>query len=300
MKYDDEYKILENQIKLALSLFVRGFNRASKLKIKAKNVFIFGIGASWLAAKAFIDLFSNSLKRPVFLSNTYVNSITKNDLAIFISYSGKTKEILGIYRKVKKKTKNIIFVTSNYKIKEKTLLVDVGLLSRTAMPFMLGCLVGLFKDDIGLTKKEVMGVLSLAKHITKIKNEARFIADYIWRNYYKKIIFLSDIEALALRLKNQINENAKLTLQVAYFPEAYHNEIEANHDALIIYAKKTKRVEKFIKLSKSDLIFVDAKEKNLLSFFYGLLLVDYISLYLSMHNKVNPIETNKINEIKKI
>ncbi len=91
----DNYKVIKNTIDL---LSVSEIEKAVKAIENAKNVYIFGIGASGLVAKDLQYKLMRVKKTVIYYSDTHAQlssaaNIESNDLAIAISYSGQTIEV---------------------------------------------------------------------------------------------------------------------------------------------------------------------------------------------------------------
>jgi DNA-binding MurR/RpiR family transcriptional regulator len=87
-------------------LDMKAFERAVDLLSRTKRIDIFGFGASGLIAQDMQQKFSRigkdcSAYADVHLQLTAAASLTVDDAAVFISYSGKTKEIISCLRFVR-------------------------------------------------------------------------------------------------------------------------------------------------------------------------------------------------------
>lgn len=112
------FKLEGNEIcKLADSLDMNNFqsliNRINNCK---KNIFITGCGTSAMAAKKAVHTL-NVIGKPVFYLNPSdavhggLGAIQSNDLVIFISKGGSTKEVVSFIPNLKEKNTEIIAIT---------------------------------------------------------------------------------------------------------------------------------------------------------------------------------------------
>jgi glucose/mannose-6-phosphate isomerase len=128
-------------------------------------------------------------------------------------------------------------------------------------------------------------------------------------------------DAIALRWKQQINENAKSHCYFEAFPELLHNEIEAWHGfqdqihqnysvVLLRDAKYEKEIGINLKVEATKMLIIEkgasvievwtrgeSELARLLSLSY---LGDFVSIYLAMAKGVNPTEIFKIKAIKQV
>jgi DNA-binding MurR/RpiR family transcriptional regulator len=128
-------KVAENHIhaieETVKILDIGAFGRAVEVLTRAKRVDLFGFGASGLVAQDLQQKFLRIGKyclacTDVHLQFTAAASLTKNDVAVFISYSGKTKDIISCLRLVRKQGVSTIAITK-YGSGPLTKLADIVL-----------------------------------------------------------------------------------------------------------------------------------------------------------------------------
>jgi DNA-binding MurR/RpiR family transcriptional regulator len=110
---ENHIRAIEETVKI---LDIGAFGRAVEVLCRAKRVDIFGFGASGLVAQDLQQKFLRIGKyclacTDVHLQFTAASSLTQNDAAMFISYSGKTKDIISCLRLVQKRGVSTIAVT---------------------------------------------------------------------------------------------------------------------------------------------------------------------------------------------
>lgn len=91
-------------------------NKAVDLLIKAKNIYIFSVGASGLVAQDFYYKLNRINKRCIAHTDTHLQITSsvlmeKGDVAIAISYSGDTKEVILCAQNAKKRNIPVISIT---------------------------------------------------------------------------------------------------------------------------------------------------------------------------------------------
>ena len=91
-------------------------DKAVDLLIKAKNIYIFGVGVSGLVAQDFYYKLSRINKRCIAHTDTHLQITSsvlmeKGDVAIAISYSGDTKEVILCAENAKKRNIPVISIT---------------------------------------------------------------------------------------------------------------------------------------------------------------------------------------------
>jgi len=152
-------------------------------------------------------------------------------LVLAISYSGNTKETLSTVYEALSRGCDVAGVSSGGKLaeiaREKRLTylqVEGGRVPRASMPALL---IGALKV---LRAKGVDFPLPTPEGVAKLGNvsEAESLAEDVVEGLAGRIpVFLSDVRhyPLAVRAKNEFNENAKIPVKVEVLPEWGHNDI---------------------------------------------------------------------------
>ena len=294
MKELKELKKFPDQIKEAIKL--------GSVKPKAYNkILVCGMGGSGVIGYILKDL----LDIPVFIEQSYEipRFIDKNTLAFIVSYSGSTEETISMYKKVKRKTDNIILISSKIKgilSREKNFVeIPEGFMPRRALAYlffsMWGCL--------GHKSKDINGIVKLLKKFNSkdVKKLAKKIGNkipaiYVSENYY----------SIAVRWKDQINEDAKHIALIGMLPEMDHNEIEANFSRyfpIIIRDNERGRMNKKIRLTEKIIKAYEIKLKGkskIEEIFYGIHFGDYLALYLAKLYRENPSKYKHIEDLKRM
>ena len=224
----DAIKIAENSIK---NFQFRGI----------KNIVISGQGGSGIAGVIAKDIFYKSLSIPIFIVQDYEIPSYVNNETLFVSssYSGNTEETITSLKSAIKRKSQIICISSGGTIKNlanKNNLYFIELPKggppRAMIAYSLIQLIFLFcnidkSNQIGHTSTEL---LNISKKLKKDQPEIIERAKEISNSIGKKMPFIysySNFEGIALRFKQQLNENSKRHAIFNVIPEMNHNEIVA-------------------------------------------------------------------------
>lgn len=259
--------------------------------------------------------------------------VDEKTLVITSSYSGNTQETLTAYEQARrKKAKTLIITTGGELIKRAAadevpaILIPGGLQPRAALGYSLMTVIVVLEEQ-GIVPRRFFNTdasIVLLKQIRDMFSpenaEERNPPKALARRLLGKIPVIYGItgltDAIALRWKCQINENAKHPAFFNSFPELTHNEImgfEGDEQILkkteIVILRDPKENELTAKQIKimADLIrdrvagisqiWPDGEsflERTLFHVMYG----DYVSTYLALLNKKDPYEINLINTLK--
>lgn len=256
--------------------------------------------------------------------------------AIFSSYSGETEETLSAFEQVRKKTVRMLTITTGGTLGQKSVTYGVpvvnippGYQPRCALAYSFFPLLvamgryGSFDSRgvrantraINETVRELEGLRDL--YLSKAaKNPAVALAKKL-KGAMPVIYSASDrMDAVNLRWRGQIQENAK---QVAFgnlLPEMNHNEINGwqhpsgklkNYQVILLEDSEDhvrnqirfKALQGIIKTSVGGITTVQGTGKSLLSrMFTAIYLGDWVSYHLALENKVDPTPVPVIQKLK--
>ena len=124
-----------------------------------------------------------------------------------------------------------------------------------------------------------------------------------------------DMEGVAIRFKQQVNENAKNPAWVGVIPEMNHNELvgwyepwanftiillKNNHEFTNRQITLRFKIMKDILSTNQSLVEIETKGKSLFEqSFYHIHLEDWVSYYLALLNGVEPMQIDVIGYLKK-
>lgn len=203
------------------------------------NVVISGLGGSGIGGTIVSDLLSNLVSVPIIVSKDYIlpNFINENTLVIISSYSGNTEETLSSLNQAELAGSIIACVTSGGKVLEQAkgnnwtyFQVPSGFPPRSCLGYSMVQLFGILRS-YGLINDLVFQELDsipqyLKEHQEELHKLAKSLAEKI-KNTIPVIYSSAPFEGVAVRLRQQLNENSKMLAWHHIVPEMNHNEIVA-------------------------------------------------------------------------
>lgn len=303
--------------------------------ITANRVLILGMGGSSIAgrlAKALTDKISSI---PVTVLGDYdiPGWVDKHTLVIAISYSGNTEEPLEAFRQSIQKTDKLITIATGGKLASLAsqhralhFQINYGSQPRAALGYSLTSLLAIFQKlkYLELTDNDVQESLVLLKgflaKIDAAEPTGRNMAKLLAQKLVGKIpIILASgtLAPVAVRWKQDFNENAKSASYTEVIPEMNHNSLvgteyprELGKYIFVIilqsaYDHERNKLRQNITaqiLSRRrvgyDQIMLQPAGNILAEMFQMILLGDLTSFYLSMLNNVAPNPVEIINFLK--
>lgn len=291
------------------------------------NVFAAGLGGSGIGANFASEFLTDELKVPLTINKGYniPASVTKNTLAIASSYSGNTEETLHAFEQMIQTGAKVVIITSGGKLLEKAKELDLDyILVPGNWPSPRACLGYSFVQQLFILHKLGLStdkaIESVKSSITLIENdqtEIRALAKKVAEQLNGKIpiIYTTDrMESVAMRFRQQINENAKMLAWHHVVPEMNHNELvgwrDKNNDLAVVYFRNEddfKRNAVRIDINKEiisrytdTVIELFSKGNDLVErSLYLVNLGDWITYFLSELHGVDSIEVDVIDYLKK-
>jgi len=221
-------------------------------------VYVAGMGGSGIGGNFVSDLIKDECKVPYIIGKSYTVPayLDENSLAIISSYSGNTEETLEALKGIEACGAKVVVVSSGGTLIE--IAKDKGydhIIVPGNWPSPRACLgfslvqqlyilnkLGFISDKF---KKEIRASIDIIKfNMDSIRDEARQIAKKMYGTI--PIIYTTDrMESVAVRLRQQINENAKMLCWHHVIPEMNHNE-------LVGWKDHDKRVSVYYMRNKDD------------------------------------------------
>jgi len=290
-----------------------------------KNVLVSGLGGSGIGGKFASQLVWDNCKVPINVVNDYRIPAWVNEDTLFVacSYSGNTEETLSSLEEAMSRGASISCVTSGGKLESlaqqhnfNIIKIPAGQPPRTS--FGYNALQQLFiYSAYDLIDRSFITDLSEAAKLLVIEKEsihkeAREIATKI-SGRIPVVYSETYYEAVAVRFRQQINENAKTLCWHHALPEMNHNELVSwaggNKDYAVLMIRTPEDhpgTAKRMDLSKEIIerytdIIIELKPKGdsrIERFYYLTHLVDWISYYMAVEKDVNPIEIDVIDYFK--
>ncbi len=290
-----------------------------------QNVLITGLGGSGIGGTIAAEVLARSCSVPVCVNKDYgipawVNAHT---LVVACSYSGNTEETLAATDKAREAGSSIAVVASGGQLLAKaeaegwvSAKLPEGYPPRAAFGHglitLLGLLnaAGLYSDWDATDLHRVADELEQSQE--SIRNTARDLTDKL-ANRIPVIYAATGLEGVAVRWRQQINENAKILCWHHVLPEMNHNELVGwaggdNRMGVVMLRSKddhprtSLRMDLNMKLMRKQtdcVVEVNAHGTSRMERLYYLVHVgDWLSYYLAVQRQVDPIEVNVITELK--
>lgn len=288
------------------------------------KVLITGLGGSGIGGTMVAETLRTQCHYPIFVNKDYAIPYWVDDhtLVVACSYSGNTEETLSATQEAIERGAQMAAITSGGEMLEMAekhgwplAKLQEGYPPRAAFGhssvalFLLlaACGVGEFSTD------DFNGVATHLKNTqAEVKELAKDMAEKLSRRI--PVIYAAEgLSGVAVRWRQQINENAKMLCWHHVFPEMNHNELVGwaggdSRMAVVILRSDDDHPRTAIRLNLSrDLIakqtdvVIEAQavgSNKLERMYYLISLGDWLSLYLSQKREVDPVEVDVITHLK--
>ncbi|NOQ75469.1 MAG: bifunctional phosphoglucose/phosphomannose isomerase [Crocinitomix sp.] len=314
---------LSNQIREAIQIGEStNFNATNKT---ITSILVCGLGGSGIGGKIVSLLLKKELKVPFLCINDYEVPawVNENTLVIASSYSGNTEETLTAVEVCKNRGAEIAVITSGGTILDLAKLnnwnhfvVPGGEQPRAMLAYSIVQQLYILERYKLIGEEHTKDLNSIPDfidaHEGAIREEAMRIA--ISFNQKQPIIYAgNDFEGVAVRWRQQINENAKELCWHHVFPEMTHNELVgwaggSNNQVPLFLSSSLNhpRINRRWEISKeviakytntileSEAVGENKLEQN----FYLIHLGDWVSYLMSEIKQIDPIEVDVIIHLK--
>ena len=290
------------------------------------KVYVAGLGGSGIGADFVAEFIKDECPIPYNVGKGYSipKYVDKNTLAICSSYSGNTEETLYSYNEMLQTGAKVVIISSGGKLIEEAKARGFDYIQVPGdWPSPRACLgysivqqlyvlekLGFISDTFKSALKASIDLINF--DLDDIQAAAQKVADTIYTKI--PVIYTTDrMESVAVRLRQQINENSKMLCWHHVIPEMNHNELvgwtEKHPELAVLYLRNTddfNRNQHRIKINQEiigrytdTIIDIYSKGTSLIEkAFYLVHLGDWISWYLSEHKGADAIEVNVINYLK--
>ncbi len=318
----DLIKNFPEQLKHALEIADKA---AISSATNCQTILVSGLGGSGIGGTILSELVAASCKVPILINKDYRLPAWVNEktLVLISSYSGNTEETVTVMEQALQAKAQIICITSGGKVLElakqhhlEFIEIPGGMPPRSCIGYSLVQLIKVLcakqliatqfltdiKSSIDLLVNETQTIQTISKKIaTQLINKIPVI------------YAVGNCEGVAVRFRQQINENSKMLCWHHVFPEMNHNELvgwtETHPDKVVITfttSFENKRTQKRYDICKSifekyanGIIDLEAKGTNLTEqFFYLIHLGDWISVDIADIKQIDAVEVNVINHLK--
>ena len=289
------------------------------------NVVVCGLGGSGIAGDLIHDLCVGDIAVPIVVNKGYdlPHFVNDKSLLILCSYSGNTEEVLSCFAQARDKKLKPICVAAGGKLKELALAnacdfieLPSGFPPRTTLGYGAAILLSILKK-VGLISKDVEGLFKncssfLQTNQTQISSDAKALAA---KTKFKTIIATAEdrMGSIALRLKQQINENSKQNCWYHVVPELNHNELVGwkmkNNSLASIFLRHSyehprnqlrfRYIKPIFEENVDTFTEIYAQGSNFFEqCFYHIHLGDWWSYHLGMEHAQDPTEVKVIDGLK--
>ncbi len=289
------------------------------------NVLLTGLGGSGIGGSIVQNYVADKLKVPFVVNKDYAlpKFAGAETLVIVCSYSGNTEETVESMKQAIKAKAQVTCITSGGEVAtlaEKhgldCILIPSGMPPRACIGYSIVQILNTlrrFKLLKNKTDQDIQASVALLKGSTKdIQKKAKAIAQKL-DGRLPVIYAAANYEGLAVRVRQQFNENGKILCWHNAIPEMNHNELvgwrqkDDNKVVLLLrneddYSRTQTRMEinkMVIKKYTLNIIEVFSKGTSYWEhIFYFIHMTDWVSVFLADLNGNDATEVQVINELK--
>ncbi|MBK7523399.1 MAG: bifunctional phosphoglucose/phosphomannose isomerase [Saprospiraceae bacterium] len=290
-----------------------------------REVLIVGMGGSGIGGDFVQSIVFEDCSVPVLVIKGYELPafINENSLVIVSSYSGNTEETIHAFQTALQKKCRIVCLSSGGTIEKEASKNNIPFVAVPAgYPSPRACLGFSVVLQLAILLKYNLIKSSLFEHIQiatdlikfeqdEIQNKAKTIAQQLSGKFVA--IYSTDrFEPVALRFRQQLNENAKVLCWHNVFPEMNHNELVGWADkspVAVVFLRNKDDLKKNIQRMDICKNIISAKTNTFIEIYskgqhkiekliYMIHLVDWISFYLAKIRNVDVSEVKVIDFLK--
>jgi len=289
------------------------------------NILICGLGGSGIGGTIVNDIVSSKSKVPITSTKDYSipNFVNNHTLVVANSYSGNTEETIYALEKCQSRNAEICIITSGGKLKSTAeennynhIIIPEGHPPRAMFGYAFTELFyvlnhyKIIDDSFKSDFEKSISLLDSEKE--DIQKQAMDLAKKMFGQ--TPVIYVAQgFEGVAVRFRQQINENSKMLCWHHVVPEMNHNELlgwrtNVNNLAVVYFRNKIDyernqiRVDinkKVISKFTENITEIWSKGESVIeNTFYHINLGDWVSWCLSEMNNVDAIEIDVINFLK--
>lgn len=289
------------------------------------NVFISGLGGSGIGGSIVSELVSGEAICPVIINKDYTapSFINEHTLAIICTYSGNTEETIQVLKQCITAKAKVTVITSGGEAAQLAnqhnldyILLPAGFPPRSCIGYSICQILKVihFHEVTAVNHlAEVENTISLLENQKEeIIAEANKVALAL-SNKIPVIYTLGNTEGVAIRFRQQLNENSKMLCWHHVLPEMNHNELvgwtEKNDDLAVVvfrYENDFYRTVKRLEVCKevfakycNTIIEITAKGNSPVQrALYMIHLGDWISCAIADIKQVDAVDISIINHLK--
>jgi len=318
-------KTLIDNFPLQLREAVEIAQKANLRPGKVKQVLITGLGGSGIGGTIAAELAVDESPVPVSVSKGYFLPafVNENTLVIVSSYSGNTEETINAMKIAEEKNAMITCITSGGWIAEEAAKKGYGLIllpggnpPRSCLGYSLVQQLFLFHHYGLLKNSPEENILAAADLLTRerdtIHQEAKRIAAFL--NGKLPVIYTTTYnEGIAIRFRQQLNENSKMLCWHHVIPEMNHNELVGwktkNENLAVLFLRHKDEYERNVKRMEINRNVIKQYTPHITDVFskgnsriekclYLVHLTDWVSYYIAEANHTDANEVKVIDHLK--
>ncbi|MEM1560467.1 MAG: bifunctional phosphoglucose/phosphomannose isomerase [Ignisphaera sp.] len=288
-----------------------------------RRIVILGMGGSGIVGDIIASIAAES-EYPVYVYKDFYipsNIIDGTTFVLSISYSGNTLETILSTKKALQHTKSVGVIASGGELIELAkrnglpyIAIRSGLAPRSALPIMLVAAFNLLSTcGIELiAREELMKALDVLKNMDEAERTSRELFNFLKLSKLPLVVATLRYSALAVRIKNELNENSKIPVKVEILPELFHNDIvgwesaEFKDKALLVDSDLTyenKLIQFYAEYLKGlgiDTYILRLNGNVIERFLYGSLVIGITSIKLAQLRGLDPLQTKSISIYKQL
>lgn len=289
------------------------------------NVVLTGLGGSGIGGSIVQNYVADKLKVPFVVNKDYFLPafVGKDSLVIVCSYSGNTEETIAAMKQAMKQKARVVCISSGGEVaaiaaqkKLDCILIPPGMPPRSCVGYSLVQILIVLKHVKLLRTRfdqDIKAAIALLQQEEKpIQKQAQRIAQKL-AGKMPVIYSAQSFEGLAIRVRQQINENSKMLAWHGAIPEMNHNELvgwrkkDENLAVLLLrneddYERVQTRMEinkKIIRKYTPHIIELYSKGGSYWEkVFYFIHLTDWVSVFLADLQQVDAMEVKVIDHLK--
>ncbi len=304
---------------------IAGKSKLKRATSPIHNVVICGLGGSGIGGTIVKETILHQAKVPIEIMKTYTLPayVGENTLVICSSYSGNTEETLESFLFAQEHKAHIVCVTSGGKLLElakeagyDAIVIPGGMPPRSCLGYSLTQLFHILAFH-GIATEHSTHISSAVKLLVEnqatLMKAAERMAEVL--KTHTPVIYSTALnEGVAIRFRQQLNENAKILCWHHVIPEMNHNELVGwSHEypeiAVLMFkdVQEHSRNELRIELCKkifekyaNIIIEIPSKGNHILEKkLYWIHFGDWVSYYLAEQRHVDSMEVKVIDQLKK-
>ena len=301
---------------------------------RIRTIVLSGLGGSAIGGDLLRTFLADRMSVPIIVNRNYdlPAFVGKDTLVIISSYSGNTEETISAHRDAIKRRARVLCISTNGKTAQMAarhgqpcISIPPGLSPRAALGYSFFPLLIALRSMgfVKVPESEIRETVALLHKLSKVwkdprgsKNEPIALAKKVYTKLPVIYSSTEHLDAINVRWKGQINENAKQLAGGHVLPEMNHNELvgwkhlpdllKRIHVIFLKDAGTHPRVVRREKLTRSwiepmsgGVTEVRSRGKSTLARMFSLIhFGDWVSLYLAVLNGEDPEPVEAINVLK--